>query len=462
MAETREDSRGIWAARALLPEGWAGPVRLTLAGGRIAALGAAAAPGPGDTAAEILVPSPGNLHSHAFQRAMAGLTERRGTGTDSFWTWRELMYRFLGRITPEQVEAIAAQLYVEMLEAGFARVGEFHYLHHGPDGAEYAMPGEMGRRIAAAAEATGIGLTLLPVLYMQGGADGRALAGGQRRFGCDPAGFARLLEDLAAALQGAPEDWRLGVAPHSLRAVPPAALAEAVALRPEAPVHMHIAEQVAEVAEIEAAHGARPVEWALENLGLDARWCLIHATQMTPAETDGLAASGAVAGLCPITEANLGDGIFDGARFLAAGGAFGVGSDSNIRIGLAEELRQLEHSQRLRDRARAVLAEPGGSVGRRLYEGAARGSARALGQPQGGRIAPGAPADLVALDASALCLAAREGDALLDGWIFAGDDRAVVREVWSAGRHVVQAGHHLAREAVAARYRRALGELLAG
>ncbi len=446
-------SETIWAESALLPEGWAGPVRLRLAEGRIAAV-EAPAPGTGPAAgaarADILLPAPGNLHSHTFQRAMAGLAERRGEGADSFWTWRTLMYRFLARLTPEHVEAIAAQVFVEMLEAGYASVGEFHYLHHAPDGTPYDDPAEMARRITAAAEATGIALTLLPVLYEQGGVDGRPLEGGQRRF--------RLGLDAAAELRAAVGPaHRVGLAPHSLRAVPVATLRGAVALCPEGPLHMHVAEQVAEVAEIEAAYGARPVAWALAELPIDARWCLVHATQMTPAETEGLARSGAVAGLCPITEANLGDGIFDGARYLAAGGRFGLGSDSNLRVGLAEELRQLEHSQRLAGQVRAVLAEPEGSVGRRLVEGAAAGAAQALGRGSG-RIEPGAWADLLALDASALCLHARRGDARLDGWIFAGDDRAVA-SVWVAGRRVVEGGRHPAREAVEARFRAALTDL---
>jgi formimidoylglutamate deiminase len=444
----------IRAETALLADGWAGPVTVRLSAGRVAAIGP---DGPADTRAEVLLPAPGNLHSHAFQRAMAGLTEHRSGASDSFWSWRRLMHAFCERLTPEQVEAIAAQVQVEMLEAGYAAVGEFHYLHHAPGGRPYDRPAETAHRIAAAAARTGIGLTLLPVLYMQGGADGRPLAGGALRFGSTREGFARLVEDARAGLAALPGDAVLGVAPHSLRAVPPEALREAAGMLPGAPVHMHIAEQVAEVAEIEAACGARPVAWALDHLPVDARWCLIHATQTTPEETAALAASGAVAGLCPVTEANLGDGIFDGARFLAAGGRFGVGSDSNLRIGLAEELRQLEHSQRLRDGARAVLCSDAASCGRTLLEGACRGAAQALGR-RAGVIAEGAAADLVALDGAALCLAGRTGDALLDGWIFAGDDR-VVRHVWSAGRHVVRDGRHPEREPVEAAFRRALAGL---
>ncbi|HET7409667.1 MAG TPA: formimidoylglutamate deiminase, partial [Paracoccaceae bacterium] len=406
----------------------------------------------------ILLPAPGNLHSHTFQRAMAGMTEARGpAGRDSFWTWRELMYRFLDRLGPDEIEAIAALVFVEMLEAGYAAVAEFHYLHHAPGGAPYDDPAELSARIAAAAAETGIGLTLLPVLYMQGGTDGRPLTGGQRRFGNGFDGYLRLLEGAERAAAAIGPDARTGVAPHSLRAVPVEALTDLAQLRPDAPIHMHIAEQEAEIREVLATHGATPVRWLLEIQDVGPRWCLIHCTHMTPEETAGLARSGAVAGLCPITESNLGDGIFDGARYLAEGGRFGVGSDSNVRITLSEELRTLEYSQRLRDRARAVLASPGRSAGRTLFEGAASGSAQALGR-DAGAIRPGAWADLAALDGAALAVAGLDGDALLDGWIFAGDDR-LVTEVWSAGRHVVTDGRHIGRDRVEARYRTAIARL---
>jgi len=439
----------IHADRALMPQGWVQDVRIAVdAGGRIAEAPPGAAP---DHRAGILLPAPGNLHSHAFQRAMAGLTERRGPDPqDSFWTWRQLMFRFLEQLTPEDVQAIAAMVQVEMLEAGFAAVGEFHYLHHQPGGTPYARISELSERIAAAAAETGIGLTLLPVLYQQGGCDGRPLGPGQDRFGNDIDRFARLAEGAAEALSALPGDAVLGLAPHSLRAVPPGALAQLAEVG-LGPLHMHLAEQRAEVEEVRAVLGARPVEWLLANAEVDARWCLVHCTQMTPEETGALARTGAVAGLCPITEANLGDGIFEGARWLAAGGRFGIGSDSNIRIALSGELRTLEYSQRLRERARAVLATQEHSAGRRLFEAAAEGGAQALGRGAG-RIAPGAWADLVALDAQALALVGRAGDTALDSWVFAADDR-LVRDVWAAGRHVVRAGRHVARDAVAARFR---------
>lgn len=436
----------IWAETALLPEGWAQGVRVELAAGRIASVTPGAA--PEGLRVGCLIPAGHNLHSHAFQRAMAGLTERRGHPQDTFWTWRQLMYRFLDLLLPEDVEAIAALVQMEMLEAGYASVCEFHYLHHQPGGVPYADLAELAGRIAAAAHQTGIGLTLLPVAYEQGGCDGRALAGGQLRFGNDFSRFHRLHAAAGAALAGLP-DAVLGVAPHSLRAVSRETLAGCADL--PGPLHMHLAEQVAEVAEVQAAWGARPVEWVLANLPVGPRNCFIHLTQMQPQETAALAATGAVAGLCPITEANLGDGIFDGLRWQAAGGAFGMGSDSNIRISQAEELRGYEYSQRLRDRGRAMLASDARSTGRVLVQDAAQGGAQAAGRAAGA-LAPGLWADLLALDLAAPDLEGRQGDAILDTWVFAGDDR-MVAELWSAGRHVVKGGRHVARDAIVARYR---------
>ena len=443
----------IHAREALLPDGWRQDVSVTIRDGRIAAVAAGQG---GDARVDLLLPAPGNLHSHAFQRALAGLTERRGTGPDSFWTWRSLMYRFLERLTPDQVEAIAAQVQVEMLEAGYAAVGEFHYLHHPPGGGLYDDPAEMSARIAAAARTTGIGLTLLPVLYMQGGSDGRALAGGQLRFGCDMDLYQKVVEGAEAAVRALP-DAAVGIAPHSLRAVGVEPLTWATGLRSEAPLHLHIAEQVAEVNEILGTHGATPVRWLMEVMDVGPRWCLIHATHMTPAETEGVARSGAVAGLCPITEANLGDGIFDGARYVGAGGAWGIGSDSNVRIALTEELRLLEYGQRLHERQRNVLAPPGGSTGRALFQGAVAGGAQALGRASGA-IAEGMWADVLALDGGALPLEGLSRDTALDAWIFAGDDR-IVADVWSAGRHVVQGGRHVARDAVEKRFRDVMADL---
>ena len=453
----------LHARTALTADGWRTGVRLEIGGdGAIRSIetGVEVPAAGAGLDADVLLPAPTNLHSHAFQRAMAGRTERRGPdGTDSFWSWRALMYRFLERLDPDDVEAIAAFVQMEMLEAGFAAVAEFHYLHHDPDGAPYADVGELSARIAAAAETTGIGLTLLPVLYAAGGCDGRALAGGQRRFGNDETRFAALHAWAADAVDSLPGDARLGVAAHSLRAVSPAQLRFAATLVPDAPFHLHVAEQPAEITEVRDALGARPVEWLLANHDVDARWCLIHATHVDEAELAGLARSGAVVGLCPITEANLGDGLFEARRYLGAGGALGVGSDSNLRVSLAGELRTLEHGQRLRDGARAVLADAARSTGRRLLEEACAGGARAAGRPSGA-IAPGRLADLVALDGSATSLLGTEADATIDAFVFAGGDGAVT-DVWAAGRRVVRGGRHVRRDAIEARYRTTVLDLSA-
>jgi formimidoylglutamate deiminase len=444
----------LHAKTALLPEGWATDVRIRMAEGRIVEV-TAGAPREG-LVLGCLVPAPVNLHSHTFQRAMAGMTEGRTAGQDSFWTWRALMYRFLEALSPEDVAAIAAQAMVEMAEAGFAAVAEFHYLHHPAGGGTYADPAEMSARIVAAAEETGLGLTHLPVIYEQGGVDGRALAGGQLRFGSTPEVYRAVLDGAGRAVATLP-DGVLGVAPHSMRAVSRATLSEVASLRPGTPVHIHIAEQVAEVTEVLAAWGSRPVEWAVANLPLDPRWCMIHATQMTPAETLALARTGAVAGLCPVTEANLGDGIFDAPGWLGAGGAFGVGTDSNVRISLAEELRLLEYSQRLHLKARAVMATADRSTGRWLWNGAARGGAQAAGRASGA-IAVGNWADLVAPDMTDLRLEGLAGDQVLDAFVFAGRD-GLVSDLWSAGRHIVRAGRHVAHDRIAARFKATLARL---
>ena len=453
------DPAPLHADRALTPQGWARDVRVTLRGGRIAEVetGVAARPGDRRLAGRALLPSPSNLHSHAFQRAMAGMTARRGHEPDSFWTWRKLMYRFLDLLTPGQIEAIAALVHVEMLEAGYAASAEFHYVHHQPGGAPYDDRAELSTRIVTAAAQSGIGLTLLPVLYSHGGAGAQPLSGGQLRFGDELDGFAKIMDGAARALAALPPDARLGAAPHSLRATRPEQLRELAAAWPQAPLHIHAAEQVREVEEVEAWLGARPVAFLLEDVGIDARWCLIHCTQMTPDETSRLAASGAVAGLCPITESDLGDGTFAGAAYLAAAGRFGIGSDSDIRIGLADELRTLEYSQRLAHRARNVMAAPGDSVGETLYRGALAGGAQALGR-RSGALEPGFWADLVAIDTGDVALAPLRPDQWIDGWLFAAGDR-VVRDVWAAGRHVVREGRHIRRDAIEARYRAALADL---
>ncbi|NJC29928.1 formiminoglutamate deiminase [Xanthomonas arboricola] len=448
--------QALWAARALLPDGWAGDVRITLAQGRIALVQPGTAPAAGDSRVERLLPGLGNLHSHAFQRGMAGLTEVGGRSGDSFWSWRELMYRFVDRLDPDSLQAIAEQAYVEMLESGFTRVGEFHYLHHSPGGAAYAQAGEMSGRIAAAAANTGIGLTLLPVFYAHADFGGVAPSAAQRRLIHDLDGFARLLDDCKGSLKTLP-DGVLGLAPHSLRAVTPEQLAALVPLT-DGPIHIHIAEQQREVQACLAWSGQRPLQWLLANTPVDARWCLVHATHVDASELQGIVGSGAVVGLCPITEANLGDGLFPMQAFAAAGGRFGVGSDSNVLIDAAEELRLLEYGQRLQLQARNVLAQAGASSGRWLFEQAGEGAAQALGIARSG-IRVGASADLLELDPTHPALLARNDDALLDSWLFAARGGAV-RTVWRAGQPVVRDGRHVDRARIAARFAGVLRSLL--
>lgn len=447
--------KSFWFEAALLAHGWAERVRMTVREGRIVTLAPDSAPQPEDERHGVALPGIANLHSHAFQRGMAGMAERRGPDGDSFWTWRELMYRFANHIGPDELEAIAALAFVEMLEAGFVAVGEFHYVHHDRGGTPFADPAEMGARLAAAAAETGIGLTLLPVLYMASGFGGAAPRPEQRRFVHDIDGYARLIEASRRAVGG--DAW-VGVAPHSLRAVTPEGLAAAVEIAGDAPIHIHIAEQTGEVDDCLRHTGRRPVEWLLANAPVDARWCLVHATHVTLAELDAIARSGAVTGLCPITEANLGDGIFPAAELLAAGGHFGVGSDSNILIDLAEELRSLEYSQRLARRERNLLSSSAcPSTGRTLFEAAGRGGAQALGLGAHGLV-PGARADFVTLDRAHPTLAGRAADALLDAFVFA-DSRGMIQGVWRGGRQWVRAGRHIARDAVVRHYSAALGGL---
>lgn len=447
----------LWSKHALTENGWEQDVTICIAkNGRITSV-MAGQPATGQRL-DILLPAPANAHSHAFQRALAGMTERRGPNPqDTFWTWRKLMFRFLDRLAPEHIEAITAYVQMEMLEAGYATNVEFHYLHHQPDGTPYANIDETSQRIIAAASQTGIGLTLLPVHYQYGGCDKRDLNAGQIRFKNTADQFAILHENARQSLRMLPADTRLGVAPHSLRAVAPEDLPQTIALAKDGPVHMHLAEQIAEVEELQAAWGKRPVEWLLQNIAIDHHWCLIHCTQMLPHETTALAKTGAVAGLCPITESNLGDGIFDGLRWLEAGGKIAIGSDSNVRISLSEELRTLEYSQRLRDLSRAALATSEQSTGRRIFTAITQGGAQVAGRGAG-NIAVGEWADLMALDGSAIDLEGRKGDAILDSFIFAGDD-SMVHHVWAAGRHLVQDGKHLRHDEICAQYRATMAQL---
>lgn len=447
----------IWAETALLPTGWASNVSVDIGvDGRISAVQKETP--PRGIGVPMLLPAPVNVHSHAFQRAIAGLTEKRGPDpTDSFWTWRQLMFRFLDHLTPEHIEAITAFVQMEMFEAGYAASVEFHYLHHQPGGVPYDNIAEMSDRVVAASDHTGMGLCLLPVHYQYGGCDQRDLANGQIRFGNTFERFQTLHAAASAGIEAASDDTAIGVAPHSLRAVGKDDLKTYNGTFPTGPIHMHLAEQKAEVEEVKRSWGSRPVEWALQNMALDDRWCLIHCTQMTSKETVALARSGVVAGLCPITESSLGDGIFDAVRWMDSGGGTAIGSDSNIRISLSEELRTLDYSQRLRDGTRAALALPDKSTGRRLFEAVLTGGAQASGRKTG-RIEIGSWADLFSLDTTSEHLWGREKDSALDTWIFAGDD-SLVSDVWSAGRHMVTSGHHTKRAQIVAAYKQTIDAL---
>ena len=448
----------IFARQALLANGWADDVLLTIENGVIASVATQAKPKAGADRVDTLLPALGNVHSHTFQRGMAGLTEVRAAGRENFWTWRDLMYRFVDQLTPDHIEVIASLAFMEMQEAGYASVGEFHYVHHQKGGVHYDNRAELSNRIFSAAQATGIGLTHLPVLYTYGGARTSPLSSGQLRFGNDVDQFQTLVAHAQMGMSSLPADCRMGIAPHSLRATSPENLMALLAASTDAPIHMHVAEQTKEVEEIRAWLGARPVEWLLNNVDLAPQWCLIHATHMSEQETTNLAQTGAVAGLCPITEANLGDGIFNGAAFLNAGGAFGIGTDSNVQISLPGELKLLEYSQRLRERARNVMIVGDGSVGHALYTRAAKGGAQALGR-NAGEIGIGKLADLMAINSEDPALFALSQQQVLDGFVFAAKENAVT-DVWSAGRHCVANGRHINHDKIVSKYKSEIRLLL--
>ncbi len=446
----------LWFGHLMSETGWRSRVRVTIVGGRISELSEGVEPDARDERHAIGLPGLANLHSHAFQRAMAGLTEWRAEVADSFWSWRDAMYRFLDRLGPDELQAIAALAYMEMLETGFTRVGEFHYVHNAPDGRSYDNPAEMAARVVAAARQTGIGMTLLPVFYAHADFGGQAPAAGQRRFITDLDGFARLHE--ACTKLTAFDDALTGIAPHSLRAVTAGEMAALSALGASGPIHIHVAEQVREVKSSLAFYGARPVDWLLDTCPVGDNWCLVHATHMTPAETGRLAASGAVAGLCPITEANLGDGLFPARDFLQAGGRFGIGSDSLVQISAAEELKLLEYGQRLAHRGRNLLAsEAVKSTGSRLYRAAVSGGAQALGVR--GHLEVGMPADIVTLFGDHPNFCGKRGDELLDAYIFAGSAGAI-DGVWRYGRKCVDKGRHIDRARIVGDYRATMEKML--
>ncbi|HTK00925.1 MAG TPA: formimidoylglutamate deiminase [Bordetella sp.] len=467
-----------FASSALLPDGWAANVVFTVdTAGRIADVQPEqACPADAETLGGPVVPGIPNAHSHAFQRAMAGLTEFRGHPQDSFWTWRDLMYRHAGRITPERMHAIARWLYVEMLKAGYTGVAEFHYLHHDVDGRPYTPPGEMSHRLAQAAADSGIALTLLPVLYRHSGFGSQPAKPGQRRFLHAMDDYVALLTDLhgtyagnartvgAKVVDAGIPDVRVGMAFHSLRAVNGKEILEGLraldALDPSAPVHIHIAEQQAEVDDCLQWSGSRPVQWLYDNMPVDDRWCLVHATHVDTVEVARMAASGAVVVLCPTTEANLGDGIFPAREYLDSTGpaCWAIGSDSHVTVDAADELRMLEYSQRLRHQRRAVLASAThASAGRAMLEGALAGGRRALGLPDTG-LAVSGRADWVVLDPAHPALIERSQDAALDSWIFAGG-RACVRDVMTAGCWRVRDGRHIAEDEAYAAFREAVAAL---
>ncbi|MHC8316643.1 formimidoylglutamate deiminase [Pseudomonas sp. LB3P31] len=450
----------FFAERALLPNGWANDVRLEVSADGV--LTHVQADSHADGAERIkgpLLPGMPNLHSHAFQRAMAGLAEVAGNPNDSFWTWRDLMYRLVGKISPDQLGVIARQLYIEMLKAGYTSVAEFHYVHHDTNGQAYADPAELASRISQAAASAGIGLTLLPVLYSYSGFGGQAPNDGQRRFINSTENYLRLQSRLQPMLaqQSAQSS---GLCFHSLRAVTPQQISEVLAASDkQCPVHIHIAEQQKEVDDCLAWSARRPLQWLYENTEVDQRWCLVHATHANPEEVSLMARSRAIAGLCLTTEANLGDGIFPAVDFLAQGGRMGIGSDSHVSLSVVEELRWLEYGQRLRDQRRNRLYgvdQP--MVGRTLYDAALDGGAQALGQPIG-RLEVGKRADWLVLDGNDPYLATASGDGILNRWLFAGGDRQV-RDVLVNGQWVVRDGRHAGEEESSRAFTQVLRDLL--
>ncbi len=455
--------REILCSSALTPGGWIAPARILLdQEGKIEEVSGLTGAEAAQPLAGAVLPGMPNLHSHAFQRQMAGLTETPGPAvsqfTDTFWTWREAMYRLAERVTPRQLQSISAGLQAEMLEAGFTSCAEFHYLHHQPGGQPYDDPAEMSRALLQAADSSGIALTLLPVLYCRSGFAADRVMDRQRRFSNAPEAFIRLVAACTDLLKDHPLH-RLGIAPHSLRAVSGQQLRE-VLMAPEhqrLPVHIHVAEQPAEVEECQSVLGARPVEWLLHNFPVGKRWCLVHATHLNATELLEAAASQAVAGLCPTTEADLGDGFFAAESWIAASGRYGIGSDSNLRVSVCDELRLLEFGCRLRNLARNVLADEGISCGRSLYQRALAGGAAATGQPVG-RIEPGYRADLVELDMNHALLADRCNDSIVDTWLFAGGS-SMVRSVWVGGRKLVADGRHVNKDCIDGPFRQAMKEL---
>jgi formimidoylglutamate deiminase len=441
-----------FASRALLPTGWAHNVRLDVdAHGQLAQVTPNADPDGCLRLHGDVVPGMPNLHSHAFQRAMAGLAEVAGNPQDSFWTWRDLMYRLVQRLTPEQVGVIARQLYIEMLKGGYTQVAEFHYLHHTPEGKAYADRGEMTGRLSEAALQAGIGMTLLPVLYSYAGFGAQPAQAGQRRFIQSAESYLEQQQVIARQLAGQPLQNQ-GLCFHSLRAVELRQMQQILAASEQTlPVHIHIAEQQKEVNDCLAWSGQRPVAWLYEHLPVDSRWCLVHATHLDREELEQMARSKAVAGLCPTTEANLGDGIFPGDSYLHHQGRWGIGSDSHVSLNVVEELRWFEYGQRLRDQRRNRLTTPEQpAVADVLYQQALRGGAQACGTAIG-KLAVGYRADWLVLDGDDPYLASAPDASILNRWLFAGG-KEQIRDVFVAGRQVIEQGRHALQQQSSAEF----------
>jgi len=450
----------LYAPFAWLADGWRPDVRIEIdAGGTIKTVSQGREQPLDERVAGPLLPGMPNLHSHAFQRAMAGLAEEALNPEDSFWTWRELMYRLVGRLTPEQVQAIATHLYIEMLKGGYTSVAEFHYLHHQPGGAPYANLAEMAERIGSAAEVSGIGLTLLPTFYAHGGFGAKPLADKQLRFSNDVERYLKLVEGVDRACKRIGADW--GLCFHSLRAATETDIKSVLAAHlGERPIHIHIAEQTQEVEDCLAWSNRRPVEWLYDKVEIDKRWCLIHATHVTPDEVHMMGHSEAVVGLCPTTEANLGDGLFPAQEFLAANGCFGIGSDSHVSVSALEELRWLEYGQRLKHERRNRLSAGGRpEVADTLYAATLQGGAQAMGKPTGA-IAAGKRADFIALDGDHPMLASVAPGKLLGRWLFGGND-SWVKDVMVGGKWVVKDRHHAGEEAAQRAFSEAMKSLMA-
>lgn len=453
-----------WFEHVYLSDGWAADVAIEVDDhGVITQVRQGVAPGAAEVVTGLAMPGFANVHSHAFQRAMAGLSEVATSANDSFWTWRKLMYQFAQALSPEDLQAIASQLYMEMLMAGYTSVAEFHYLHHQAEGRHFEPQTAMSLAVVEAAEQTGIGLSLLPVLYMAAGFGGQALQPQQQRFGHSLKSYQALLQQLQQVFKD-DNNKRLGTALHSLRAVPASAIDEALSLVDSldstAPVHIHIAEQQQEVHECLQHTGKRPVQWLLENQNVDKRWCLIHATHINSAEIQGIVQAGAVVGLCPTTEANLGDGIFPMVDFLQQGGRFAIGSDSNTSVSPMEELRWLEYGQRLLHRQRNVISDTAlPHTAARLIKSCHQGGAQALARPCG-ELAVGKMADIIVLDDQQVNLSDKPKQHRLDAFVFSGNNN-LVKDVIVAGRRLIENGRHPLQETIIKNYKQVLKKLQA-